>query len=183
MNIRSLSEADVRCLARLHVQVWKDTYSRMMDPEFFTNLDIAEFEKNWEQELQTQTVGAYHLGAYSDDRLVGFISGGPARLYPQNFDCEIYSINILKNFHGKGLGKKLLSNITTEFLKHGFTSLYLWVTQENTKARRFYEGIGARYGENIVRYFSHYPDQEVRVIWDDLSQLIHQLNLPHSLRT
>ena len=63
--------------------------------------------------------------------------------FPQYPDAgEVISIYFLPDFTGKGYGRKLLQAMLDELTKQGFTEAFLWVLEENERARRFYEQVG-----------------------------------------
>ena len=43
---------------------------------------------------------------------------------------------------GKGYGKELLKNVLNELRFQGFSEVFLWVLEENNRARQFYESYG-----------------------------------------
>jgi len=55
---------------------------------------------------------------------------------------EIISIYLLPDYIGKGYGHHLLKRCIEQLSKLGFTKLLLWVLEDNTRARRFYEKNG-----------------------------------------
>ena len=52
---------------------------------------------------------------------------------------EVISIYFLPEFMGKGYGSKLLEAVISELKNRGFSEVFLWVLEENTTARQFYE--------------------------------------------
>ena len=55
---------------------------------------------------------------------------------------EIVSIYILSEYMGKGDGKKLLKAVLDKLADMGFEDVFLWVLEENLRARNFYEYCG-----------------------------------------
>ena len=43
---------------------------------------------------------------------------------------------------GRGVGKVLFQSVVAELMKMGYRNIYLWVLEENLRARRFYEKEG-----------------------------------------
>lgn len=55
---------------------------------------------------------------------------------------EVISIYFLPDYMGKGYGGKLLDVVMKELKKQGFTEVFLWVMEENSRTRAFYENYG-----------------------------------------
>lgn len=52
------------------------------------------------------------------------------------------SLYLLPEYMGKGYGKRLLETAVKELGKLGYAEVFLWVLEENKRARRFYERFG-----------------------------------------
>ena len=52
------------------------------------------------------------------------------------------SLYLLPEYMGKGYGNRLLETAVTELRKQGYANVFLWVLEENDRARRFYERFG-----------------------------------------
>jgi ribosomal protein S18 acetylase RimI-like enzyme len=73
-------------------------------------------------------------------RVVGFAETGPAQeadLPPHT--GELYTIYLMKDAAGKGIGRALMAHAVTELHAQGFRQAILWVLDSNARARRFYE--------------------------------------------
>ena len=55
---------------------------------------------------------------------------------------EVISIYFLLDYMRKGYGTKLLGAVMNELKKQGFNDVFLWVLEENSIARQFYENYG-----------------------------------------
>ncbi len=55
---------------------------------------------------------------------------------------EIISIYLLPQYIGKGYGKPLLDAAVGGLEQSGFDDIFLWVLEDNLRARRFYEKAG-----------------------------------------
>ena len=49
---------------------------------------------------------------------------------------------LLPDYMGRGVGKVLFQSVVAELMKMGYRNIYLWVLEENLRARRFYEKEG-----------------------------------------
>lgn len=55
---------------------------------------------------------------------------------------EVVSLYLLPEYTGKGLGRQLLERAVSELKTLGYSEIILWVLEENTNARGFYEKLG-----------------------------------------
>lgn len=60
------------------------------------------------------------------------------------------SIYFLPQYIGKGYGKLLLDAVVGELEQLGFHDIFLWVLEDNLRARRFYERAGFISTENYL---------------------------------
>jgi ribosomal protein S18 acetylase RimI-like enzyme len=67
-------------------------------------------------------------------------------LKARGFDGEIGAIYVLQLFQRQGTGRALISALSCDLGDRGFRGCALWVLQENTPARHFYE----KYGGEVV---------------------------------
>ena len=51
---------------------------------------------------------------------------------------------------GKGYGSKVLEVVMNELENQGFTEVFLWVLEENTTARQFYEKHGFKCSDDYL---------------------------------
>lgn len=61
---------------------------------------------------------------------------------------EIVAIYFLPEYMGKGYGKELLRVAIRQLKKLGFQEIFLWVLEDNLRARRFYEKEGFSFSGN-----------------------------------
>lgn len=61
---------------------------------------------------------------------------------------EIVAIYFLPGYIGKGYGKELLRVVIRQLKKLGFQDIFLWVLEDNLRARKFYEKEGFSFSGN-----------------------------------
>lgn len=97
--------------------------------------------------------------AKSNDQVVGFISMNKHNKYT----AEIHVMGILKEFHKKGIGKRLVELVEKELKNNGFeffTVKTLSPSRENEEYRRtrlFYESMGFK------------PLEEFKTLWGEVN--------------
>lgn len=131
--VRSMEQADVDPVARLHVRVWREAYASLMPAEHLAALDVEEFAERWRERLARPTADVRHVvGLDPEGRLVGVGSAGPGRDAEPTTSWELWALNVLASDHGTGLADLLIDALA------GTGSCYLWVLRGNARAVAFY---------------------------------------------
>ncbi|MBB6476558.1 GNAT family N-acetyltransferase [Sphaerisporangium rubeum] len=81
--------------------------------------------------------------AERDGAVVGWVVTGPCRdVGATGLDGEIYALYVAPAMIGTGVGRELVRHVIARARSAGLESMYLWVLEENHRARRFYEAAG-----------------------------------------
>src|SRR5205823_3973302 len=92
--------------------------------------------------LQRPEEGAFVAEAEGHG-IVGFANGGPDRDGRSDGRGELYGIYILYEWHGQGIGKRLVTTFARWLVCSGCDSMVVWVLADNP-FRRFYEHLGGQ---------------------------------------
>jgi len=139
VTIRRATPDDAPALAHLHLDVWDDAYTGLMDQAV-----LDDRRANVEGRIQRwREILAEHertLLAVGPEGLVGFAGAGPGRdndVSPE-LDLELHALYVRAAWWGTGIGYALLEDAI------GDRAAYLWVLAGNERAIRFYERQGFR---------------------------------------
>ena len=137
MEIRYITNSDDRlAISKIYEESWKYTYKGIIPQEYLNSIPEGRWSKNFDRP------GWKTLVCIVDGKYIGTSSFCKSR-FEQFPDCgEIISIYFLPEYMGKGYGKKLLETSILELKKLGFDELFLWVLDDNIKAKNFYEHLG-----------------------------------------
>ena len=81
--------------------------------------------------------------AEDGDALVGFVCAYGAD--DERWGTLVDNLHVRPDRHRQGTGKRLLAEVAAWCLaEHAGSGLYLWVLEQNSRARRFYESLGAK---------------------------------------
>lgn len=138
--IRRATIDDIHGLARVHCETWKATYRGMVPDAYLDRLSVEKSAGFWERIFRNESRPGAELVALEGDRIVGFVSGGPARYLP-DLDGEIYALYLLPDFHGRGIGRSLMEQMTEWLRSNGLHSYGVWVLADNP-TRTFYSHFG-----------------------------------------
>lgn len=137
MEIRYITNSDDRlAISKIYEESWKYAYKGIIPQEYLNSIPEGRWSKNFD------IPGWKTLVCIVDGKCIGTSSFCKSR-FEQFPDCgEIISIYFLPEYMGKGYGKKLLETSILELKKLGFDELFLWVLDDNIKAKNFYEHLG-----------------------------------------
>ncbi len=134
--LRTAGPRDAGAVARCHVQCWREAYAHLLSGEFLDALDVADRAGMWERAISRGA--AVHVADLGGD-VVGLAAAGPRRDdEPGLPDLELRLIYLLSAHHGTGVGQQLLDAAL------GAEDGYLWVAEDNPRARAFYARNGFR---------------------------------------
>lgn len=141
MIIRKAALTDAKGIAKVHVESWKTTYSKILPADYLNELSYEQREEVWKKNI---TVNEVFVAENDCGEIVGFSTGGLERSgnFP-SYIGELYAIYILKNYQGFGLGKALVKPVINFLLEQNISSMLVLVLKDN-QARYFYEALGAK---------------------------------------
>lgn len=164
MKLRYAKSADIPKLAQIHskslISAFGDFFPEGIVAEKFS---IGHRKIGFTKEIaagEPKSIIAFHMG-----KPAGLLSYGKSRyLNLPKTTVELWRIYLSPEFQGMGMGKELLEFGLLEMSKNGYSKVILWVLEENTKARRFYEKNGfLHYG---VRMDAHYGRDIVDLMYE-----------------
>jgi GNAT superfamily N-acetyltransferase len=142
--IRRAAAPDARAIAEIGVRGWQAAYRGILPDGFLSGMSVAAREVAWQSVLESDAAGgAPAWVAERDGRAIGFVASGP----PRDEDvplpaAEVYAIYVLPEAWRGGAGTALLAVSMDHWAAHGATSLVLWVLEDNSRGRAFYEARG-----------------------------------------
>jgi len=142
MLIRQATAVDSDAVARLHADSWRAHYRGAYRDEFLDGPVVEDRLRVWRDRLTMQAPNQMVIVAYEGDELIGFICayGG----HDKTWGSLIDNLHVRTERHRRGIGRRLIAEVAAwcraNYTGHG---LYLWVLEDNRRAQRFYQGLGA----------------------------------------
>jgi ribosomal protein S18 acetylase RimI-like enzyme len=135
---RDAIAADVPALAELHVTTWNATYNTSGGP----TIEIRAWQ--WTQVFSKDNRRDFVLVLEDrNGRLIGFTWGRP---HEGEFEGELSKIYLRWEYHGLGLGRRMMEETARRFLERGIHSFILFAERSNPTIG-FYDRMG---GERVV---------------------------------
>jgi ribosomal protein S18 acetylase RimI-like enzyme len=155
---RDAVAADIPALAELHVTTWNATYNTTNGPT------VATRTWQWNQVFAREHRRDFVLVLQDQNgRLIGFTWGKPEE---GEFEGQLSKIYLRWEYHGLGLGRRMLAETARRFLAHGVHSFVLFAELSNPTLG-FYDRMG---GERLLddrgRFTGAYGWRDVRTLID-----------------
>ena len=137
MEIRHLQQSDDRnAVSRIYEESWKFAYHGIIPQDYLESIPSGRWAAHLDQD------GMHTLVMLDQDKMIGTSSYCASRTSDFAGYGEIVSIYLRPEYMGKGYGKKLMDAVIAELVKLGYPAVFLWVLEENSRARMFYEKAG-----------------------------------------
>lgn len=137
IEIRRIKEGDDRlAISHVYEASWKSAYQGIVPQAYLDGIPKGR----WAQAVDDP---AWHtLVMLEGGGIIGTSSYAASRYADMQGYGEIISIYLLPEYMGKGYGKALLLAAIEGLERLGYKDIFLWVLEENEKARGFYERWG-----------------------------------------
>lgn len=139
MQIRAAIPADAAEIGRVHVASLRSSHAGLLPEQFLTDLSVEKRAAVWRELLTERAATHFIFIAQDSNGIVGFCAGGPESSKRQDYPGEIYTLYLLSEAHGQGIGRKLLTAAFEQFKLQGIERVMLWVLKDNLLARGFYD--------------------------------------------
>ncbi len=164
---REATTADAAAVAEVLVSSWKESFVGVVPDSFLDRLTV----EGQNERLRTRLSGddnSYRMfvAESPDGRLVGFADTGKPR-DDVAYDAELYSIFLLHEFQGKGIGGHLFHMVKQFLSLQCKTSMYLR-SLEQSPYRPFYDKMGGRVITKIRLQLDNIEVDAVLYGWESL---------------
>ena len=167
-SIRVAEVRDAAAIAHVHVQSWLTTYENIVPKEYLASLNEEQRVPLW-QDWLARDINVFV--AELEGQVVGFAGGGAIREPLHTYDAELYTLYLLKEAQGRGIGKLLLAKVVQALDQKDYKAMLVWVLEENP-AVQFYGASGAQYITSRQIKIGGIQLSEVALGWSALKQYI-----------
>jgi ribosomal protein S18 acetylase RimI-like enzyme len=167
MQLRRATAADIDAVAALHADSWRRHYRGAYPDEFLDGDLLADRLAVWTPRLSAPDGAACTVLAEDGGALLGFVHA--------RFDADpawgtlVDNLHVSTSLHRTGIGRTLMREVaTTVAEERPAGGVYLWVLEQNNRARAFYAALG---GECVERATLDPPGiptaVKLRIVWPD----------------
>lgn len=137
MQIRLINENDDKnAISHVYEESWKSAYKDIIPQYYLENIKNGQWVKSLDNPEW------HSLIMLDNNKIVGTSAYCKSRFDEMKNFGEIISIYLLPEYFGKGYGYNLLQASIKGLTQMGYVDIFLWVLEDNIRARRFYEKYG-----------------------------------------
>lgn len=141
-NIRLANENDCNELSRLKHEVWETTYRGIYPDDKIDNFDYEKNKNSFINIVNNPDIELYIVE--DEEKIIGYMDFGiPFRPF-EDYKQEIGLLYILKEYQGKGIGKRLFNIGYENIKKNGYDEFFVCCNKYNILAQKFYERMGGK---------------------------------------
>ena len=178
VQFRHADAHDAGSIAALHADSWRRHYRGAYSDTFLDGDVLTERLAFWTARLGEQPADRFTIVAVESGSLAGFAHSVLDK--DPTWGAYLDNLHITHSHQRQGLGTRLMALTAQAVIERRPSSgLYLWVLEQNVRARRFYE---ARGGRRVDRDHVHPPGGDpsricgvvtkLRYVWPDPSRLL-----------
>lgn len=157
LKLREMRPEDVDAKGYVHWKSWQETYPGLVDSGYLSRMTLEKCQENarrWPDNI---------LVAELDGKIVGFTGFGASRTHPSGGVGEVFSIYILKEAQGLGIGRKLMDAAFEKL--SDYRTIVIWVLKGNDHALGFYEHYGFRFEGTEAPIMIGTPNTELQLVY------------------
>ena len=143
VRIRPAAVSDAPAMAAVHVETWRTTYAGLLPDRYLLRLSVPERAERWRVMLARRRSEQVFVAEINAVGVVGFASCGALRSGFYGYRGEVYTLYVLPDWQGRGLGRALLGVSFQDLFDRGISSAFLWVVAGSPN-RFFYEAMGGK---------------------------------------
>ncbi len=137
MEVRYILPSDDKMMiSKVYEESWKSAYKGIIPQDYLDSIP----EGRWASGLDHRDWKT--LACIDSGKIIGCSSVCESRFEQFPGWGEVISIYLLPDYIGKGYGKILMDSVLSELKGLGYERVFLWVLEENIRARHFYEQYG-----------------------------------------
>lgn len=148
-------------MAEVHIAAWRTAYRGVMPADYLADLNREQMVRRWTENITNPPDGVTQLVGEIDGSVEAISTVGPFR-DNTSFDDpsgELWMINAHPDAFGTGISTTLHRGALDQLRCEGHHRAALWVVEENSRARRFYEREG--WFEDSARKSEEFGDRTV----------------------
>lgn len=181
--IRRARSTDAPAIGAVHVAAWRTTYPTILPNEYLSRMSVRRQAAQYDSAIRNglgvhvATASGLDVGpAGGPPRVVGFVTGGPARPFATGSgparlgEGEIETLYVLDDWRERGLGRRLMRVAAAHLTASGCRSAFVWVLRENP-SRWFYERLGGRVAAESTVQVAGASLVQLAYVWPNIEKL------------
>ena len=160
-------------IARLHAYSWQQHYRGIFNDDYLDHEVMNDRIDVWQRRFDTPTVNQHVVLAQDHQLLCGF--GCIFKEHDPVYGALLDNLHVHPDWQGRGIGKELMKRCSQWLIDQDPNAkLYLWVLQDHSNARQFYERLGGEAQDCIVEHNPGGGSSEIlRIVWSNPELLVN----------
>lgn len=142
MKIRLAQQSECTTIAEIKRCIWQSTYRGIYPDSKIDGYDIREQSKKFERLIDDKNLFLYV--AEEDNNIVAYMCCGKRYREAHGENYEIFLLNVLKEYQGKGIGTVLFLEGCKILRSMGAEEIFIACNKYNFAAQKFYENRGCK---------------------------------------
>jgi len=162
---------NARELAAVHIAAWQSAYRGIIPDDFLDSMpqQIEQRAEKFRQAIEEQQGFYYVPVVFSRNRkqngkIIGKLVLWKSRDDDKPAAGEVGGIYLLEEFWDRGYGRAMMDFSIKILTDMGHTEILLWVLEDNTRARQFYEKCGFAFDGTKKEIVIGKPLVEIRYV-------------------
>lgn len=139
IQIRRAAYNDLITLAEIQVRSWRSAFNNILSDNTlnkYTNLDrCVKVLEN----VYNSNKGYFYIASINENPCAELFWSIGTELEQS---AEIVALHSIPEYWGRGIGKAIMDKAIDDIFNSKLKTVYLWVFEQNERARRFYEKYG-----------------------------------------
>jgi len=163
ISVRSGCRKDAAALGNIREIAWRFAYTGIIPGPTLDKMVGIRLDSWWRWALKVDSkIDVVEVA----DIVVGYTTWGPCRSRQLPAKAEIYECYILPEYHGMGLGTRLLeASRTNARTKYG-PGCAIWVLEDNEIGCRFYEARGGKKTARTSEKLGEANLEKIAYLWN-----------------
>ncbi len=142
LQFRNAGMKDAEAIAHLHAASWRENFRGTYADEYLDGAVVEDRRRVWQERLTAPASNQSVILAMNGADLAGFVCAYGA--HNTQLGSFIDNLHVSGRHQRSGIGRQLMRRIAEDLCaEYGEIGVYLWVLENNSNARQFYEVLGA----------------------------------------
>lgn len=142
--IRKKEFRDIRRCEEVITLAWQETYKGIVEDNFLKHLEENLEERVIKREEEFYNDNDKRFVLEVDGLIVGILRVGQCQIENYLDSGELYALYILKQYHGLGLGRKLVDKAKSVLKEDGYKTMLIGCLDKNP-TNEFYKHLGGKF--------------------------------------
>lgn len=139
IKIRQAEYEDLIGLASIQIRSWRNAFNNILSDSTLNKYTYLDKCLKILENIYNSNKGYFYIASINENPCAELFW---RKCTESEHAAEIVSLHSIPECWGQGVGKAIIDKATDDIFNSGLKTVYLWVFEQNKRARRFYEKCG-----------------------------------------